>query len=150
MQKPDATTILTELIQLEFDAVHVYDTAIGGVDDERIRDRLRTFQQTHHDHVKNLSQELRQQGETPPVPSQDFKGMIFEKLAAIRSITGTEGALKALATAEEILSRYYQELVPEDMPQATHRILKKHLSDGQVHKDYIELNIGALSSTPPE
>ena len=149
MQKTDMINILSNLLQLEFDAVNVYGRAIDGVGDEQIRDRLETFLQTHRTHVSNLANEIETLGKKPPRPSQDFKGLIFEKLTAIRSLTGTEGALKALRTAEEILSRYYHELVPENTPESTSGVLKKHLSDGQVHLDYIDLNIKALSIPPP-
>lgn len=149
MQKTEMMKILANLIQIEFDAVHVYETVMERVDDGQMRERMKTFQQTHHRHVKDLADHVRELGETPPVPSQDLKGAIFERLAAIRSITGTEGALKALATAEEILGRYYQELVPENIPESTHRAIKKHLSDVQVHKEYLDLNIKALSIPAP-
>ena len=99
--------------------------------------------------MARIDSEIKALGESPPVPTQDLKGAIFEKLAALRSITGTEGALKALATTEEILGRYYQELVPENTPESTHRLLKKHMSEVQVHKDYIDLNIKALSGAAP-
>lgn len=149
MKNTDTIKVLANLIQIQFDAVHIYETAIERVGDERVRERLETFQQRHHRHLKDLSSAIRELGETPPVPSQDLKGVIFEKLAAVRSITGTEGALKSLATTEEILGRYYQELIPESIPEATLRLLKKHLSDVQVHKEYIDLNVKAVSSSPP-
>jgi len=149
MQKTDMIKILANLIQLEFDTVHVYDTAIEGVGDDQMRHRLESFRQTHHAHTEDLAEAIKKLGEDPPAPARDLKGIIFEKLTAIRSKTGTEGALKALRTAEDILSRHYHELVPENTPKSTNHILKKHLSDGQVHLDYIDLNIKALSITPP-
>jgi uncharacterized protein (TIGR02284 family) len=145
MEKAKMINLLSDLMQQEINIIHIYDEAIEGVKDPVVRDRLAKFKQTHDRHVRNLSQAVRELGDHPPSPSRDLQGAVSEKVAKIRSsMSGTEGALKALGGAEEKLGDRYRTLVPDHMPDATTGVLKQHLSDQKLHLDYINLNIKSL------
>ena len=48
-------------------------------------------------------------GGNPPKRSVDLKGLLLEGFTALRSVTGTEGALKAMQSNEKTTNKKYQE-----------------------------------------
>jgi hypothetical protein len=50
----------------------------------------------HKRHIELLASEIPTLGGTPPDYSPDFKGYLISGFTSLRSITGTEGALKAM------------------------------------------------------
>ncbi|MEX0827508.1 MAG: DUF2383 domain-containing protein, partial [Haliea sp.] len=59
-------TLLSNLIELDYDAIEAYDAAIERLDDAGYRQALEQFCQDHVDHTLNLSQLLRSRGGLPP------------------------------------------------------------------------------------
>jgi uncharacterized protein (TIGR02284 family) len=135
---------LSDLVQLDIDAVHAYDQAIKEIDDPIIRDRLLKFQDEHRDHIAGLSKQIEDLGGQPPDQSKDFKGYVIEAFAAIRSFTGLKGALKAMKSTEEIANRYYGEVVSWEAPSAVKEVLRTYFSQEKVHLDYITGNLQAI------
>jgi uncharacterized protein (TIGR02284 family) len=145
MTDNDFIQTLSNLVQLDIDAVHAYSQALKEIDDPIIKDRLRKFQDDHHDHISGLSEHIEKLGGQAPSRSQDFKGYVIEAFAAIRSFTGQKGALKALKSTEEITNRYYGEVVSSSASADTKEMLRAYFSDEKVHLEYITSNLKALS-----
>ena len=118
MNEKNLTEALSNLVQLDIDAVYAYDQALKEIDDPVIKDRLLKFQDDHRNHISGLSKQIEALGGQPPEYSQDIKGYVIEAFAAIRSFTGLKGALAAMKTIEEITNRYYGEVVSWDAPSA--------------------------------
>lgn len=144
MQGQKLVELLSELIQLDIDAVEAYREAVEGVEDDIMRKRLESFAQNHLDHIDMLSQEVENAGGQPPQLSKDLKGLLIKGFAALRSTTGTRGALKALQTAEELTVKGYGNAVSQDVPGAVKALLRKFFSDERNHLDYIRKNLQAL------
>ena len=142
MQKEFIKT-LSNLAQLDIDAVHAYEQAIERIDYAPIRDELRKFQMDHQRHVRELSALIKQHGEKPPEFSRDFKGFLIEGFTALRSITGTEGALKAMQSNEETTTKHYSEALDSDLPLEARALVERNYGDERRHLNYVK---GALAS----
>lgn len=136
---------MSNLVQLDIDAVHAYDQAVKEIADTIIRDRLLKFQDEHRHHISGLSKQIKNLGGQPPERSQDLKGYVIEAFTAIRSFTGLNGALNAMKTTEEITNRYYSEVVSWEAPTEVKELLRTYFSEEKIHLDYISSNLKALS-----
>lgn len=144
MEAEKLRDLLTELIQLDIDAVEAYRQAVEGIEDEIMRTRLEEFAQNHLDHIEMLSQEIQSAGGEPPDLSRDLKGLIIKGFAALRSTTGTKGALKSLKTPEELAVKAYGNAVSQDVPGAVKAVLRKFFAEERIHLQYIQNNLEAL------
>jgi len=145
MDKKNLIEALSNLVQLDIDAVHAYDQALKEIDDPIIKDRLLKFQDDHRNHISGLSKQIENLGGNPPEQSQDFKGYVIEAFTAIRSFTGLKGALKAMKTMEEITNRHYGEVVSWEAPSEVKELLRMYFSEDKIHLDYISSNLQALT-----
>ena len=145
MNEKNLTEALSNLVQLDIDAVHAYDQALKEIDDAIIKDRLLKFQNDHRSHISGLSKQIEELGGQPPENSRDIKGYVIEAFTAIRSFTGLKGALKAIKTTEEITNRYYGEVVSWEAPSAAKEVLRTYFSEEKVHLDYITSNLQAMA-----
>ncbi|MCF6159660.1 MAG: ferritin-like domain-containing protein [wastewater metagenome] len=137
---------LTSLAQLDIDAFFGYEEAIKEVDDPTIRDQLTRFREDHRRHVDELSKAIASFGDTPPEFSPDFKGFITAGFTAIRSQTGTMGALMALKSNEELSNKTYSEAISWDMPVDVKSIVEKNYGDEQRHLKYIQDRLETLTT----
>ena len=144
MNEKNLTEALSNLVQLDIDAVYAYDQALKEIDDPIIKDRLLKFQDDHRNHISGLSKQIEALGGQPPEYSQDIKGYVIEAFAAIRSFTGLKGALAAMKTTEEITNRYYGEVVSWEAPSALEEVLRTYFSEEKVHLNYITSNLQTL------
>jgi rubrerythrin len=135
---------MSELAQVDIDALHAYSQALEQIEDEVIRSRLEEFMAQHREHIDRLSAAIKELGGQPPAFSKDFKGFFIEGFTALRSSTGMIGALKALRTTEEITHRYYAKAVPMEAPARLKDIYRRHLSEERIHLDYVVSNLEAL------
>lgn len=131
-------SVLNDLIQLDIDAVHAYGQAIDAVEDSVVRGRLLEFQNDHERHIRELGQTVREQGGTPIEHKRDFKGFLIEGMTAIRSATGTKGALKAMKTNEVLTNRKYDKALEEDLPPRVRDLVLRNRDDERRHLQYIE------------
>jgi len=129
---------INSLIQLDIDAVEAYKQALKNIDFPSIHQSLESFRQDHEEHIKALSDEIRQLGGKPMERSQDFKGFLIEGFTAIRSITGVEGALKAMLGNEKLTTKTYEKALSADVPASTKDIIRKNYEDEKKHLKYIE------------
>jgi uncharacterized protein (TIGR02284 family) len=132
------TSVLNDLIQLDIDAVHAYGQAVDNIDDASVRARLQEFQSDHERHVRELSQCVREHGGTPIEHKRDFKGFLIEGMTAIRSATGTKGALKAMKTNELLTNRSYDKALAEDLPPRVRDLVMRNRDDERRHLQFIE------------
>jgi rubrerythrin len=129
---------LSSLVQLDVDAVHAYDEAIQQIDTVAVRERLKHFRNDHDRHIRELSEKIRELGKTPPEPTPDLKGIRIKGFTALRGITGTEGALKAMQTNETLTNSRYEEAADSDFRNDIKAIVEKNYKDEQRHLRYIE------------
>jgi uncharacterized protein (TIGR02284 family) len=136
--------ILKSLVQLDIDAVAAYSQALEHIENPHISENLNKYMRDHQQHIDNLSQILRLNGEEAPEVSKDFKGFLIEEFTSLRSVTGDEGALKAMHGNEKLTNKKYKQAV-DDLVAETDVIatVESNYRDEQEHLSYIE---GALEA----
>lgn len=134
-------TIIKEvnlLIQLDIDAIHLYESAIKKVSLIHVKSQLELFKADHENHVTRLSECVQRMGGQAPEYKQDLKGRILEGFTTVRSMTGTEGALKAMRMNEVLTNRTYESALSFDLPADILAIVRQNREDERRHLKYIE------------
>lgn len=138
---------LYSLAQLDIDAFFGYEQAIKEVEDSGIRNQLTSFREDHKRHADELSKAITSFGDEPPEFSPGFKGYITSGFTAIRSKTGTSGALKALESNEKLSNIKYREALDWDMPAEIRTIIERNYEDERRHLKYVHDRIEVLAAT---
>jgi uncharacterized protein (TIGR02284 family) len=138
MTNKEIADYLTKLIHLDYDAVLAYEQAIDSVEDPGIKRNFQQFKSDHERHISDVSSMIRSFGEEPAEPSRDIKGFFIEGFTAIRSTTGTDGALKAMETNEKLTNKKYKEAAEMEMPLHVKDLMQRNYEDEQVHLTFIE------------
>ncbi len=142
MKNKDIVKKLTDLTQLDIDAVHAYKQALDNITDDEIYRNISSFREDHIRHVEQLSILIRTYGEEPPEFTKDFKGYFIEGFTSLRSLTGTKGALKAMETNEILTNNTYKKALEEDgeedLPTEVVELLRRNYDDEKRHLDYIK------------
>ena len=129
---------VNSLIQLDIDAFGAYGQALKEIDVPSINERLSAYRDDHKRHVTELSSAVRDLHGEPPKFAADAKGFLIEKFTAIRSATGTEGALKAMLSNEKLTNDKYSKAVAWNIPADLKGLIEKNYRDEQRHLAYIE------------
>jgi uncharacterized protein (TIGR02284 family) len=129
---------LNSLIQLDIDATHAYQHAIDHIDLAEVRNRMVSFRADHERHITDLSAAVRELGGVPTENKVDIKGFFIEGFTAIRSQTGTAGAMKAMQSNEKLTTRMYEKARSLSMPKAVSDLIKRNYEDEQRHLRYVE------------
>lgn len=134
----DMAEALCALAQSDIDAVRSYEQAIEAVGRGGIRESLTRFRDDHKRHIEHLSAVIRALDAEPPAYSPDFKGFLIAGFTDIRSLLGTEGALKAMRTNEQLTNRRYAEVFQMNLTPNIRELVGHNYHDEQVHLKYIE------------
>ena len=130
---------LSDLAQLDIDAVNAYEVALKKIDDKGAHNAINQFRLDHVRHVEELNNLIRKLGGKPVEFTKDLKGYLIEGMTALRSVTGIKGALKAMETNEIITNKNYSEAVQEaaHFSDEVDALLKKNYADEQRHLTFI-------------
>ncbi|WKZ31933.1 MAG: ferritin-like domain-containing protein [Thermodesulfobacteriota bacterium] len=138
MENKEIAKELISLCKIDIDAVHAYNQALRHLDIAGVRNEIESFRGDHERHIKELSDAIRTFDEEPPEFSKDFKGYLLDAFTRVRSLTGAEGALKALKGGEEMTNRNYSNAVKMAFPPPLKSLIEKNYRDEQRHLNYIE------------
>ena len=138
METTDVVKKLSTLVQLDIDAIHAYEQAIEKIENVQVQDQLTRFKEDHRRHVENLSSLIQRHGGQAPEYSRDFKGFLIQGFTALRSVTGTEGALKAMKSNELLTNKTYDEALSWDLADDVKDVVKRNREDERLHLNYIE------------
>jgi rubrerythrin len=138
---------LNDLIQLDYDAIKAYDQALDRVDeaDEEVRSDLELFKLDHERHVTDLAQVVRDLGGQHEEASRDVKGVLLEGLTALRSVTGTVGALKAMRMNEKLTNKSYAKASELQLSPIARMVVDRNLADERRHLAAIQTHIARLT-----
>ncbi len=70
---------------------------------------------------------------------------LLQGITALRSATGTEGALKAMETNEKKTNEEYQKAQDWSVPADVRAVLARGLDDEQRHLAYVQSELHALA-----
>lgn len=137
MNSKEIANKLSDMIKLDIDAVQAYKQALDNIEEQDIHSEISQFCNDHKRHIRDLTQCIEDLNETPPSLTPDLKGFFIEGFTALRSLTGTEGALKAMQGNEELTNKKYAEALSWKVPQSIKNILQKNYEDEKRHLTYI-------------
>jgi hypothetical protein len=138
MEAQEIARHLRSLVHLDVDAVNVYDEALEHVTEEAVRTRFTEFRDEHDYHATALSAEIVALGEEAPKRREDLAGELAELMTSLRASRGTEGAVKAMRTAEHYHNRRYREAQSWDAETKLKDILQRFYGDEQRHLEFCE------------
>ncbi|HYE34249.1 ferritin-like domain-containing protein [Methylocaldum sp.] len=135
---------LTNLIELDFDAVAAYEAAIKRLDDGAIGDQLGQFMSDHQRHIQELSHIVRDLGRVPPIEA-DFKAVLTQGKVIIGNIAGDKGILQAMKSNEDDTNQAYSQALQRTdiLPQAR-PVLQRNLADERRHRAWIEERLARM------
>ncbi len=146
MKTEEVVKMLNNLAQLDIDAISAYKQALKNIDDNEIAAALKTFQQDHQRHVEDLTVTVKKLGGNPPNFTPDIKGFLLQGFTAIRSLTGTVGALKAMQSNEKLTTKTYEEAMQENYPSDIKSLIEKNFNDEKRHYRYIQETLKKMST----
>lgn len=146
----DVIARLNDLIQLDYDAIQAYDKAIEHCDDLDAQEDLEDFRLDHERHIADLGTVILDLGGEPESTGRDLKGVLIEGLTALRSVTGTLGALKAMRMNEKLTNRTYEKALQRTLPLAVREVVRQNLQDERRHLAGIRAHIERISGEVDE
>jgi len=129
---------LTELVQLDVDAVLAYDRAIAALGDGGVSRTLAAFRLDHQRHVLDLSAALLAMDAEPPAAQPDLKGSILGGVTAVRARLGTAQALEAMRTNEQLTTSSYARALAKPFPEHLLEVVRRGDADERRHLAWIE------------
>jgi uncharacterized protein (TIGR02284 family) len=135
---------LNNLIELDYDAIGAYESAIERIDDTQSKDHLAEFLADHHKHTENLGEHLRAMGETVPTKG-DAKGMLTKGKVVMADLLGDKAILQAMKSNEDDTNTAYEQaMAHDDMSAELKQTVQSNLEDERRHRQWIEQRISEL------
>jgi rubrerythrin len=147
----DAATLqadLTDLLQLEFDALASYAVAIAGLRRPDLRESLEVFRRDHNEHVRTLSAQIHALGGVPlPLPHIPT-GLLKLGVQAAGLMGGDRAVLLGFVSNEWQSCEKYARYAVRPYPAAVAALLERHAADEARHYEWAcgaleELGCGA-------
>jgi len=133
----DIVSLLTDLVQLDFDAADAYQAAIDRLDNPDWRATLTRFREDHIRHTVELGEALRILGAVPP-SGGDIKSMLTQGKVVMAGLVGDEAILRAMRTNEADTNTSYERAVQfPDMHAGIRESLEAALADERRHCAWI-------------
>lgn len=127
---------LSDLIQLDYDAIAAYKSAIERLDKAEYKAKLTEFMGDHERHVKELGKAVRDEGGTPPTGG-DALMILTKGKVVIAGLVGDKAILMAMRANEEVTNTKYEDAVETGYPEQVQALLRKGLADERRHRAWI-------------
>lgn len=136
-------TKLSDLMQLDYDTIAAYQSAIERLDNPALKNKLTEFMGDHEQHVQELGQAIRNEGGTPPTAG-DARQILTQGKAVIASLMGDKAILMAMRANEVITNARYAETVESRHANDIQTLLQRGLADERRHKAWMDSTLGTL------
>ena len=132
------TELLSNLVELDFDAIEAYRAAIDRLEDAWARTRMGEFMADHERHTRELGGLLADMGEEAPT-SGSMKSILTKGKVQIANLGGDKPVLQAMLSNEQDTNTAYERAVEHDGLSTTAReVLRRGLADERRHRAWIE------------
>lgn len=129
--------LLSDLIQLDHDAVVAYDAAIERLSNANHRAALTRFRLDHLRHIEELGAELMALGKHPPQQG-DMKSWLTQGKVVLGGLAGDKAILQAMKTNEDDTNTAYERAVQHrNSPPRLRTTLERGLEDERRHRDWM-------------
>ena len=137
----DFIDAINDLIELDYDAIGAYESAITRLEKEEYRKKLQEFKEDHQRHIKELTAFVVGLGKEAPVAADNTKSLMAMGKVILGSLIGDRQILNAMLsneddtnTAYERMSRRSDELLGSEI----HKIIANGLADEIKHKTWLK------------
>jgi uncharacterized protein (TIGR02284 family) len=134
---------LNNLIELDYDAIAAYQSAIERLENQSYKTKLGEFLADHQRHITELSKAVREEGGEPQSDG-DAKKVLTKGKVVLADLMGDEAILKAMKTNEDQTTSKYEKALTDGFPESIQPILQKGLADERRHKAWLETTIEGL------
>jgi uncharacterized protein (TIGR02284 family) len=128
----DVIDELNELVQLGYDTIAVYETALDKVRDTLAKGDLIRFKVEHEGHLEDLARLVLSLGGLPK-DGRSLRGVLVDGLTAVRAATGDIGALRAMRMNERIINRTYRRVLAAPLSDDIREVVLSHREDERRH-----------------
>ncbi len=135
---------LNDLIELDYDAIAAYKSAIKKLEEQGLKNKLSEFLKDHQNHIANLSQHVREAG-GEPADGPDMMKILTTGKVAIAELGGDDAILKAMRINEEVTNKKYEHEAAKNYPPDIKSTLDTNLADERRHRAWLETAIHAHS-----
>lgn len=136
--------MLNQLIELDFDAIEAYRTAVARMKDDGDRRQLALFMADHERHTRELTAMVQQLGEVPSA-GPDMKKLLTSGKVFLGSFISDAAVLFAMRTNEDDTNKAYERAVSRrDLSKEMREILERSLQDERLHRTWIKQRVEAL------
>jgi len=138
----ELSKLLNSLIELDYDAIAAYRTAIeklGNADDKAA---LRGFMTDHERHIIDLRPFVERLGEKA-ADGTNAMVILTKGKVVIAGLMGDRAILEAMKSNEDETNRRYEKATARsDLPMGLMAVLQKNLSDERRHRAYLVQRLG--------
>jgi uncharacterized protein (TIGR02284 family) len=143
-QQANFIDAIKQLVELDYDAIEAYQTAIEKLENRNYKDKMSEFKQDHERHISELSEFIRRCGNHPPTSADYTKGLLVKGKVVLASMIGDSNILNAMLSNEEDTNTAYERMVGrahESSDPDIRNILQKGLEDERKHRDWLKLHV---------
>ncbi len=124
---------LTDLLQLEYDALPAYSVAIAGLRRPDLRDALEAYRADHERHVRDLSAQIRRLGGVPLALPHLPTGLLKLAVQMAGLPGGDRAVLLAFVSNEWQSQEKYARYAARPYPPELSALLRRHAADEARH-----------------
>lgn len=136
---------IKELVELDYDAIEAYKSAIDKITNNDYKEHLQQFKADHERHVQQLNAILRGHGQQT-IDGPSNKQWLTKGKVVLANLFGDDSIMQAMRTNEEDTNTAYERINNHaDKWQDAVEVLKQGLLDEKKHKKWIEEHGGAPS-----
>lgn len=127
---------LNDLIELDYDAIAAYQTAIERLENDAYKIKLTEFLGDHERHIVELGKLVLNEGGTPAAEG-DARKVLTQGKVVMADLAGDEAILKAMKSNEEQTNSKYEDAVETGYPEDIQAALQRGLADERRHKAWL-------------
>lgn len=138
----DFKSALESLIELEYDALSAYHTAIEALEKPSYKLQLRNFAEDHQRHIDELSHLFRRKGFQPPTKPATLKHLLTKGKAVLATLGSDISILQAMLSNEKDTNHAYETMLAhEEIWLEATPIIRRGLEDEKRHKNWLEMTL---------
>jgi uncharacterized protein (TIGR02284 family) len=129
--------LLSDLIQLDYDAADAYQAAIDRIGNPQFAAALSAFREDHLQHVAELSTILTAIGQMPPEQG-DMKSLLTRGKVVLGGLIGDRAILEAIRTNEADTNTAYERAAARvDLDDVIRDVLQRALANERRHCKWV-------------
>jgi hypothetical protein len=126
---------LTALSRFEIDVIASFDLALEHLPEPALRDEVLRMKADAERHVLEMAEVLRALGAVPPAYVRDVRGYLMACVTALRSASGSDGSLRAIAAIARAAIERHRGAQEWDEPIELRAMFQGYEADYQRHLD---------------